>query len=332
MMKSSVFIGWKLRSMVIMMGFFAVSTVMSSYAKAANLLPAYHLISVTEEGINSQYSHDGIKWKSFAYEGLSTDDCYDMALSPDGSQYFLAYHHKNKNGKHTLNVLQTTDSKHLESAAILTIPKTISCGQPQMRHLHGNLYGILWLDEGNLYSAIYDASKHDSDKLTLSKPIKNSWFTLVEISELSFAYHNGSIFAVWSPNSKDRIMVIQGEIIDNKINYSEPDYHLENHKSISNVISEGEQMAIVVVTGGRINRLMTSPDGSYWDKGPSCFNLNNIPFSIPFLYKDASGEKIYLRSNDYAGTINTLQRFSDCEEKDIELPTDAIRIEYFPGH
>lgn len=304
--------------------------------KAADPQQAYHLVSVTEDGVRTYNSHNGIEWGSFLHKNLSNADCYDIALSPDGSHRFLVYSHTDKNNNRTLNVFrdytQKTGTKGWAgNASRLFIPATGTCGQPQMRHLRENLYGILWLDKGTLHSAIYDASKPDGDNLTLSKPIQNDWLRLVQPTELSFAYHDNSIYVVWSPNSKDRIMAMRGEINGQTINYSEPDYHFENHINISNMISDGKLMYITVVTGNRVNMLMSSDDGSYWSKGPTCYNLNNISLFTPFLYIDAKGEKIYLKSDDYAGTNNYLQNFADCEETQVSIPSETMRIEYFPG-
>lgn len=294
--------------------------------------PAYHLVSVSKEGVTAHNSHDGIHWRSIRNNRLPITDCYDLALSPDGSQQFLAYNHRERDGRHTLNILQSVrGNKWPDKPSRVFIPTTTSCGQPQMRHLHDDLYGVLWLDKGTLYSAIYDAGARSGKNLTLSKPIHNEWLTLLDIYELSFAYHKGSVYVVWSPNSNDRIMTMQGNINDNIIDYGQPDYHLEDHLNISNMITDGELMYIVVVTGDRVNMLMSSDDGSYWDNGPICYNTENIPLYIPFLYKNTTGEKVYLRTNDYSGRVKYLQNFPDCEDMDIKLPSETLRIEYFPG-
>lgn len=318
--------------MLIVIGILAGCSGMDKQLGAVDPRPAYHLVSVTEDGVSTYDSHDGINWNGYLHKGLSRSDCFDVALSPDGGRRFLVYNHTDKNGKHTLNVLRgsgTTDWS--TSSASLAIPETVSCGQPQMRHLRANLYGILWLDEGTLYSAVYDAGKDDGNSLTLSEPLKDDWLRLVEIPDLSFAYHNSAIYVVWSANSKDRIMTVRWEITGQTIKYGEPDYHLEEHTIASNMISDGKLMAIAIVTGKRTNILLTSDDGSYWDEGPRCYNIDNMPLFIPFLYKDARGEKIYLRTNDYAGRVTYLQNFSDCEKFDLKIPSEPIRIEYFPG-
>lgn len=334
-MGSGINMSWKTSNTLIVIAVLTACSGANSPNKrvdAADSRPAYHLVSVTEEGVKIYDSPDGIQWNSSLHKSLSATDCYDIALSPNGLHRFLVYSHTDKNGIRALNVLQSTGTKRWASkASKLVIPETVSCGQPQMRHLRENLYAILWLDEGSLYSAIYDANEKDGHNLILSGPVEDNWLSLVEMSELSFAYHDGSIYVVWSPNSKDRIMTMRGDINGQTINYGEPDYHLENHTSVSNMISDGELMNIAVVTGKRVNILMTSDDGAYWDEGPSCYNLDNIPLFIPFLYKDAKGEKLYLKSEDYAGTVNYLQNFSDCETTEVKIPSEAIHIEYFSG-
>lgn len=294
--------------------------------------PAYHAVSVSSDGVSTHSSHDGQQWVSVRHHKLPREDCYDIVMSPDGAYRLLAYSHVDKHGGRLLNVLRgATANAWSKKASALPIPTTVSCGQPQMRYLRDNLYGIMWLDEGSLYSAIYDAAEPDGRNLYLNAPVQNEWFDLARITDLSFAYHAGGVFVVWSPNSKDRIMTMRGELIDHSIKFGEADYHPEDHVSVSNMIFDGDDMYIAVVTGKRVNTLLYSDDGSYWSKQATCYNTENYPILIPFLYKDAQGNKIYLKTYDYAGTVHALQNFTDCERTEVSLPPEVIRVEYFPG-
>lgn len=330
-MKSEI-TAWKTFAVLVLVALVSACAGIDKQPQVLDPRPAYHLVSIEGDGVRTFQSYDGRQWSEFLHRQLSAADCYDVALSADGAGRYLVYNHIDESGQASLNVLAGTDERHWRtSAASLKIPPLISCAQPQIRHLRGDLYGIMWLAEGRLYSAIYDAGERDGDKLYLSEPVQDNWFDLARITDLSFAYHNDAVYVVWSPNSKDRIMSMRGDINGHTISYGEPDYHLERHVSVSNMVSDGEFMYIAVVTGNRVNMLKHSDDGSYWSKGPACYNIDNLPILIPFLYVDAQGDKIYLKSYDYAGSVNYLQNFTDCERTEVNIPSEVMRIEYFPG-
>jgi hypothetical protein len=294
--------------------------------------PAYHAISVSTKGVKTHTSHDGMQWQSYGHQSLSIKDCYDMTISPDGQTRLLAFMHSDNKGRNTLNILPGTDARHWRRRPVtLALASNGPCRQPQIRYLYDASYAILWLDQDTLHAAVYTHSTDGKGRLTSNTPWQNEWLQRVKNNDISFSYHAGALYVVWSPNSKDRIMSLRGEIDANGIRFTEQDFHLDDHIKLSNIISDGEFMYLVMATGQRSNRLMKSDDGAYWRKVATCYNLNNVPFFIPFLYQDASGEKFYLKSDSYTESSFYLETFTDCERTPFSPAAEVQRLEYFPG-
>jgi len=272
-------------------------------------------------------------WSSFGgHEGLSGADCYDLVVAPNATQRFLAYTHEYENGQWRLyvrtglgnNVWGTSDSE-------MDIPGApeFGCVRPHIGRLKDDLYGIVWVLDGTLYSALFNPSNPQSLEL-LPGDEEDSVFENISVTAISMVYYDDSLYVLWMREGRDRIMMLRGQVSDSELVFFEGATSTPlSSTSHSNAIAGPDGLYIATADGSVVKLFHTGGSGTGWTEIASCDSTQQI--SSTLLYVDQEGEMRTLLTNS-AVTNETTISFSDCSTASLQIPIGrGWRISYSPG-
>lgn len=272
-------------------------------------------------------------WLSFRdHEGLSRTDCYDLVVSPNAAQRFLAFTQQDKDGDwHVLvraglgnNVWGSIDA-HVE----IPMAPEFGCVQPYISHLKDDLYGILWVIDGTLYSALFAPNNPAGQELLLGDE-EDGFFEGVSVNSISLAYYDDSLHVVWMRPERDRIMKMRGQVSDSELLlFSGATFTPLASTTHSKAIAGTDGLYIAAADGDAVKLYHTGGSGTDWAEVASCESQQQV-FST-LLYVDQEGAMRTLLTGASITNERTIS-FSDCSTAVLQVPVGrGRRISYSAG-
>ena len=271
-----------------------------------------------------------VLWESHNHTDLSPTDCYDMAISPDGERRFLAFVRENDKNGYELVVLRDMDGANEwdDYSAIEIAGPSVPfyeidahpepCIRPRVEHLRDNLYGVIWVLEGSLYSAMFKSDWWPTLASTGTVepgPGGSPPFAGLPTYEVSFVYADEEIHMVYPQPGK--VMYRRGSLTEESLEFeSSANFMLAEYGQMSDVIARDG--TLYLATGGTdddgdgVVRLWSKTTGGVdWSQETTCGPGSGI--KSRFIYFDQNGELTVMRptATSGAGWVR-LQRFSDC--------------------
>lgn len=266
------------------------------------------------------------------HPGLSGDDCYDLEVAPNAAQRFLAFASEVDDGQWRLSVRaglgnNVWDSNHSELN--ISASPEFGCIQPYISHVKDDLYGVLWIIDGTLYSAAFVPNNPTGFEL-IKGDEEDSFFDGVSVQGVSLAYYNDAMRMIWMSPERDRIMQMRGQI-------SSSDFLLDGiatytpltSTSHSSVIARDDGLYIAAADGSTVKLYRSEGSGTDWTEVASCDSDRQIQSSL--LYVDQEGAVRTLLT-PYTVTQQRTLSFEDCSRDVLQLPIGTPkRVRYSPG-
>ena len=257
--------------------------------------------------------------------------CGAIGVSRKGRWRYLAYLHRESIGNYLLTVRTGFAAQSWSDTLFATVPvphnqdsSLFFRGCPlHMTRLDDEMYGIVWVLEGELHSALYNPRKPPDEDLVLNQVV--SGFEGVNGRRMSLTYHDGDVHLVWSPEDRNRIMTKRGTLSETGIDFEQVSTFTPiPHTRLSNAIAhDGALFVAASHEDGMMRLYSTSTGGTNWAEQASCqgdFGDGSL------LYVDRVGD-IRVHAG---GTGAAMWRFTDCTFK--PSPSPSGRITYHPGY
>lgn len=268
------------------------------------------------------------------FDDLEDGNCYDIAVSRNAVQRFLAHSFEGSDGEWRIavragignNVWGTQDND-----ARLVVPEgpEFGCIRPYINHIKDDLYGVLWIVDGTLYSAVYAPNNTTGFELTLGDSV-DGFMDGVSIGAVSLTYYNDSMRVIWMRSERDRIMQLRGQASATEMSlFAGATYTALNSTSHSDVVAGDDGLYIAAASEGAVRLFKSSGVGNDWLEVNRC----DVPWEIShsLLYVDQQGEMRTL----VKGTSITNERtisFEDCSRAILQVPIgNRGRIKYSSG-
>jgi hypothetical protein len=95
-----------------------------------------------------------------------------------------------------------------------------------MDHLYGSVFGLLWLSNDTLFTAVFNPQEPENQKIILSDPFGHSMISEVDGRYLSMTYMNGNVYLALAQKSNENdngnrtVLICKGEVNNNGIVFS----------------------------------------------------------------------------------------------------------------
>lgn len=297
--------------------------------------PSYHDVVVTANGLRTGYRTAGDpQWHFHSHDDVPELDCYDLAIAPNGALRYLSYVHRAESGDWRVSVrtgLGATEWASTFSSITVpaALPQPYDCARSRIEHLTGTLYGIFWLAEGEMHSALFDSSKAPGADLVVGEPFahasfeENEDFERLSARSLSAVYFNDEVRVVWSPLERNRINMVSGALGPGGIDFDTAStFTAHEHEDMSDALAHDGALHVATADGERV-RLWSRAGTVQWVETASCESDDRLPNRL--LYADGNGGVQVLLGR------GALLDFSDCSGTPFPLPVSSGVVSYFPG-
>jgi len=304
----------------------------SSIAPSFNAVRASGSISNPVTTMTRPDEEDGA-WSFYSeHTGLDGADCYDLEVAPNAGQRFLAFVSEVTDGQWRLSVragLGNTVWGSTDSVLDITASPGSGCIQPYIGHLKDDLYGVLWIVDGTLYSAAFVPDNPLGFEV-IEGDVEDSFFDGVSVRGVSLAYYDDEVRMIWMSPERDRILQMRGQISDAGFNLAGiATYTSLTSTTHSSVIATEDGLYIAAADGSTVKLYRSAGAGNDWTEIASCDLDRQIQSSL--LYVDPQGVKRALVTGFGNGVQRTLS-FDDCSSPLLQLPAGVPRrIKYSPG-
>ena len=278
------------------------------------------------------------------FEDLEEGDCYDIAVSPNAVQRFLAYSTEGSDGQWRVAV-RTGIGNDVWGApdndARIVVPEgpEFGCITPYINHVKDGLFGVLWIVNGTLYSAVFAPGNTQGFELTLGDSA-DGFMDDVSIRSVSLANFNDALRVIWMRPERDRIMQLRGQISATALTlFDGATFTPLDSSSHSDVValedgqaeggSYGDGLYVAAAHEGEVTLYRSSGAGTDWTEVTSCESSWGISHSL--LYADQDGDLRALLTGASITNQRTLS-FADCSLEVLQVPIgNSGRITYSPG-
>lgn len=268
------------------------------------------------------------------FEDLEEGNCYDIVVAPNAGQRFLAYTAEDEDGQWRLFVRASLGTEIWGSpendsrSEPLSAPE-FGCITPYINHLKEDLYGIAWVVDGTLSTAVFVPENPTGFELILGEE-EDAFFAGVPIKDISLAYYNDSLRVIWMRPERDRIMQLRGQVSDSGMTLFDGATFTElDSTSHSDVIAREDGLYIAAADRSAAKLYHSAGAGTDWSEVASCDTPYDISHSL--LYVDQAGSVRTLLT----GASITNQRslsFDDCSMDVLQVPIgNRGRITYSSG-
>ncbi len=288
---------------------------------------------------------DGPNWQSYNHSDELDDNwCADLAVAPDGKLRYLAFIHEAPGGNWLLSIRTGLGSQTWSTTfSGVAVPEIVdsegfavsSCVRVRFRHLKDDLYGIVWINNGLLSNAVFDASKSPPADLVLGdvaafpafdEPLPGGGH--VSARQLSLVWFNDRVNLVWSKADRTQIKTKTATLGASGIAFGPgASFTRIEHNELSDVIVHDGALYVAAKIGGTMRLFSTSTGGTNWQEVASCAApSSNLTGRL--LYADPAGDKRVAQS---ASGIFWQLNFADCSTSAFPLMLTHGDVTYHPG-
>lgn len=277
----------------------------------------------------------GAGWAFYnEFEDLEYGNCYDITVSPNAIQRFLAYSTEGADGQWRIAVRtglgnEVWGSQENDARVIAPEGPEFGCITPYINHVKDDLYGVLWIVNGTLYSAVFAPGNPQGSEMTLGDSA-DGFMDDVSISAVSLTYFNDYLRVIWMRPDRDRIMQMRGQISPTELHFEDgATFTPLDSSSHSDVIARDDGLYIAAAFDDTITLYRSAGAGIDWIEVANCESTYDISHSL--LYVDRTGTIRALTTGASITNQRTIS-FEDCSLEVLQVPIgNTGRIKYSPG-
>lgn len=303
-------------------------------------VPTFHDVVTTADGVRTGYRPDqeGVSWQ-FHFHDDELDDawCADLAIAPDGMMRSLAFLHRAPGGNWLLSVRTGLGPSTWSSTfSTIGVPPVynfdnvpaVGCHPVRIAHLKDSLYGIVWVTNGELHNAVYNASASPPADLILGPVFPFVSLEGISARRVSPIWWNDAVRLIWSPASAGRIQTVTGTLSPDGITFGPgATFTTVPHDELSNAVVHDGAMYIAARQDDHVRLFRTTTGGTGWEEAAACETTWRIRGKL--LFADDVGD-VWVAETSSAFD-NRLRNFSDCSTRAFPLPIVAGSLYYRPA-
>ncbi|MEO0574966.1 MAG: hypothetical protein AAF004_05840 [Pseudomonadota bacterium] len=274
---------------------------------------------------------DGARWSAYQHNNVPATSCHDMAVAPDGVNRFMVYIDSLIDDETRLYLRVGLGNNVWSSQAVsIVIPDftDVSCGAPRITYIGDGRYVIIWINDGDLHTALYDNNQNPGYQFTLGEIVAGQ-FQDIGINSVTVGVKDAEPHVLWASADRSRMVTKRGRINGDVISFDQSSRFISLQTEFnSDAVMYNDELIVAVSTGSEIHLLTTGNATQTLQILQSCDS--NLRLISGLLYTDPNGvQKVSVRNADIFNAPLRLLSFGSCSLENFPVPIQSGRIEYW---